>query len=215
MQGAGRIEIKDSYGMWGGICDDSWGILDGHVICRMLGYPSAESVVTNLLGGAHFTLDDVECTGKEYDIFDCPRTGVGAGGVGSHNCGTTEWAGVQCQEMDRLRLKGPLHNGYEGYVYIKGSSGNWGGICDDSWDKQDADVICKMLGYLEAEEAYLGSEHSYGPSSGNNFILDNVECTGFEFDIFDCPRIGTGAGGEEIHNCGDSEWAAVKCSLGN
>ena len=69
-----------------------------------------------------------------------------------------------------------------------------------------------MLGYPEAEEAYLGSQHSYkntsGPGSGNNFILDDVHCTGTEYDIFHCP-----ANAEGVHNCGASEWAAVKCLL--
>ena len=65
-----------------------------------------------------------------------------------------------------------------------------------------------MLGYPEAEEAYLGHMHSYGPTSGTNFILEEVECTGTEYDIFDCP-----ANAEEVHNCGVTEWAAVKCLL--
>ena len=65
-----------------------------------------------------------------------------------------------------------------------------------------------MLGYPEAEEAYLGSQHSYGPSSGNNFILDDVQCIGTEYDIFDCP-----AAAEGVHNCDNTKWAAVKCLL--
>ena len=65
-----------------------------------------------------------------------------------------------------------------------------------------------MLGYPEAEEAYWFSQHSYGPASRTNFILDEVECTGNEYDIFDCP-----ANAEEVHDCGVTEWAAVKCLL--
>ena len=65
-----------------------------------------------------------------------------------------------------------------------------------------------MLGYPEAEQAYQGSQHSYGPGSGTNFILDDVHCTGNEYDIFDCP-----ANDEGDHNCGVTEWAAVKCLL--
>ena len=65
-----------------------------------------------------------------------------------------------------------------------------------------------MLGYTEAEEVYAGPQHSYGPSSGNNFILDDVQCIGTEYDIFDCP-----AAAEGVHNCGDTKWAAVKCLL--
>ena len=65
-----------------------------------------------------------------------------------------------------------------------------------------------MLGYTEAEEAYIGSEHSFGPTSGTNYILDDVQCTGTEYDIFDCP-----ANAEGVHDCSSGEWAAVKCLL--
>ena len=87
----GYIEIKDSAGMWGGICDDNWDLLDGHVICRMLGYPSAELVLTGLTyTHSHFTLDNFQCVGNEASIFDCPRSTP----VGKHNCGASEWSVV-------------------------------------------------------------------------------------------------------------------------
>ena len=38
----GYVEVFASNGTWGGICDDDWNINDATVVCRMLGYPSAE-----------------------------------------------------------------------------------------------------------------------------------------------------------------------------
>ena len=45
-----------------------------------------------------YWLDDVQCEGDEQSLFDCPRFGR-ARIMGSHNCHSTERAGVHCQSM--------------------------------------------------------------------------------------------------------------------
>lgn len=96
----------------------------------------------------------------------------------------------------------------EGFIEIKGSDGIWGGICDDQWDKLDADIVCQMLGYPTAETVYAKSS-PFGFGTGS-FVLDDVKCVGTETSVFDCPHKAEGS-----HNCNSSEWAGVKCKTGD
>ena len=46
-----------------------------------------------------YWLDDVRCKGNESSLFKCPHRGIG-----SHNCGQKERAGVQCLSMLLTRM---------------------------------------------------------------------------------------------------------------
>ena len=81
--------------------------------------------------------------------------------------------------------------------------GSWGTVCDDDWDIEDANVVCKSLGFEEAIDS-RGSAF-FGPGSGE-IILDDVMCVGSESDIMNCPhrRLGN-------HNCDHNEDASAIC----
>ncbi|XP_041454769.1 deleted in malignant brain tumors 1 protein-like isoform X1 [Lytechinus variegatus] len=199
----GRVEIYYS-GEWGTICDDSWDINDGEVACRQLGYSGVDQVFQGGQfgeGSGTIWLDDLRCSGSEDELSACSSNGWGV-----HNCGHSEDAGVRCSsnssESELRLVSGSSSN--EGRVEIY-YSGEWGTICDDSWDTYDGAVVCRQLGYPGVEEVF--SEAYFGEGVGRIWI-DNMECSGSELTLQQCPSNTWGN-----HNCGHSEDAGVRCAV--
>ena len=81
-------------GEWGTVCDDGWDTSDASVVCRQLGYPVVKGVYSNARfgqGSGRIFFDDVQCSGEENSLTDCSHIGIGR-----HNCGHHEDAGVSC-----------------------------------------------------------------------------------------------------------------------
>ena len=95
---------------------------------------------------------------------------------------------------------------YEGRVEVY-YNGQWGTVCDDGWDLNDAQVVCRELGFDQAISA--SSRAFYGQGSGRIW-LDNVNCVGTEVSIRDCSHNGWG-----FEDCSHGEDAGVKCSASN
>lgn len=90
-------------------------------------------------------LDDVQCDGTEDHILDCPYTA-------DHNCAHFEDVGIRCNSLCQnegdLRLVNGATNdqgqAYQGRVEIC-LNNQWGTICDDQYDVNDAKAICRQL----------------------------------------------------------------------
>lgn len=84
-------------------------------------------------------------------------------------------------------------------VYI---DGQWGTVCDDYWDLQDAAVVCRQLGFLGASSALGAAFFGLGVDPTH---LDDVECLGSESSLKNCTFLRT-------ENCNHYEDAGVVCS---
>ena len=94
-------------------------------------------------------------------------------------------------------------NANEGRVEVY-HSGQWGTVCDDYWDINDANVVCRQLGYRAAAQAW--SYARFGSGTGQIW-MDNLRCTGNETNLDECEFQGWG-----VHNCGHYEDASVTCA---
>ncbi|XP_052045749.1 T-cell differentiation antigen CD6 isoform X6 [Apodemus sylvaticus] len=81
--------------------------------------------------------------------------------------------------------------------------GEWGTVCDDTWDLEDAHVVCKQLKCGWAVKALAGLHFTPGQGPIHR---DQVNCSGTETYLWDCP----GRPGDQY--CGHKEDAGVVCS---
>ncbi|XP_041641014.1 deleted in malignant brain tumors 1 protein-like [Cheilinus undulatus] len=197
----GRIEIFH-HGQWGTVCDDYWDLADAQVVCRQLGCGkvlSAPGVARFGQGSGPIWMDDVSCTGRESKLSQCRHRGLGI-----HNCGHNEDAGVVCDAAIPVRLVNASRR-CDGRVEVY-HNGQWGTVCDDSWDLRDANVVCRQLDCGPAQAVLW--EASFGQGSGPIW-LDEVGCSGDETSISECRHQGFG-----VHDCSHREDAAVSCDAG-
>ena len=103
---------------------------------------------------------------------------------------------------DRLEVR--LYDGteMEGRVEVL-YNGTWGNVCLDSWGIDDANVVCKMLGFTRAQYASYYSESATGEK-----LLGDVHCIGVESNLADCVHSGLG-----VQYCYYSQYdAGVSCT---
>ena len=85
---------------------------------------------------------------------------------------------------------------FDGRVEVS-YNGTWGRVCNDSWNREDAQVVCRMLGFPSGA-AIAARTGDFGKGSGNIW-LSRVHCTGNE---------------TSLESCRHSEWGNSSCELG-
>ena len=97
---------------------------------------------------------------------------------------------------------------YVGRVEVYHNS-KWGRVCNNRWDFNEAQVVCRELGYGKATAAWHTSVTFSRYFYGHGVWLDDLKCVGTEWTIRNCLHTGW-----NVRNCRYYEVAAVKCATG-
>ena len=95
---------------------------------------------------------------------------------------------------------------YEGTVEVY-HNGEWGRVCDNGWDLNDAHVLCRELGFANAIST---RHHAFYGRSIRRFSLGDLQCVGTEWTIRNCSQGRWGG-----YSCSSHNYAGVKCASGN
>uniref|UniRef100_A0A668T8D9 SRCR domain-containing protein n=1 Tax=Oreochromis aureus TaxID=47969 RepID=A0A668T8D9_OREAU len=198
-QCSGRVEVYHN-NSWGTVCDDGWDLNDAEVVCRQLNCGSALEVPQSAHFGAvtgQIWLDNVTCSGNESSLTECQHSGFG-----SNRCEHGQDAAVICSAVSVI-LTGSGSTRCSGRVEVYHNN-SWGTVCDDGWNLNDAEVVCRQLNCGSALEVPQSAH--FGAGTGQIW-LDNVTCSGNESSLTECQHSGFGS-----NRCEHGQDAAVICS---
>ena len=84
-------------------------------------------------------------------------------------------------------------------------NGQWGGVCEDTVGINEADVICRQLGFEQGAENVINGQKTY---DDNPILLFDMKCNGDENHISECTFEDHAA---HNHACNDIQKAGIKC----
>ncbi|ELW67620.1 Scavenger receptor cysteine-rich type 1 protein M130 [Tupaia chinensis] len=194
---AGRLEVFYN-GVWGSVGRNNMSANTVGVVCRQLGCADKGTINPASLDKTNsrpMWVDNVQCPKGPNVLWQCTSDPWK-----QRLASPSEETWITC--ANKIRLEEGTTN-CSGRVEVW-HGGSWGTVCDDSWDIDDAQVVCRQLGCGSAQEAL--KEAAFGQGTGPIW-LSEMKCKGNESSLWDCPARPWGHS-----DCGHKEDAAVRCS---
>ncbi|CAI8015589.1 Neurotrypsin [Geodia barretti] len=178
----GRLEICNSFSVWGTVCNKHWTQAVSKVVCHSLGYDYEEGsyhtyyTFDRIPATLPISADYVRCSGSENSLGECTYF--------SHSfseCSHDDDIGIICPpancEDGDVRLLGTTVS-EEGLVLVCVNK-RWGPICQNN-NEANTKTMCRQLGYTDG---YYDRREITAAIPVQNLTL---HCHGDESRIFDC-----------------------------
>ncbi|XP_041853424.1 galectin-3-binding protein A-like [Melanotaenia boesemani] len=119
----------------------------------------------------------------------------------------------------KFNLFNKINDRQEGNIRLVGSKsvsegrvevyhdGKWGTVCDDEWDINEAQVVCRQLNFPGAKSVVFGKDYGQAPGP---IWLDDIACKGTETQLVLCEFKGWG-----VTDCSHKEDVGVICETGS
>uniref|UniRef100_A0A803TQV0 Soluble scavenger receptor cysteine-rich domain-containing protein SSC5D n=1 Tax=Anolis carolinensis TaxID=28377 RepID=A0A803TQV0_ANOCA len=147
---SGYLEVLYNQ-QWGTVCDIGWDTHDAQVVCRELNCGDNAKAFGGVCygqGSGPIWLENVNCTGEEIALAECPKSPWG-----KHSCNHSQDVNVECSGQVRLANGSSLCSGRL-EVFLEQQ---WKSICDDDWDLEGSEIVCRTLNCGHALSAPRGS----------------------------------------------------------
>ncbi|XP_051237122.1 scavenger receptor cysteine-rich type 1 protein M130-like [Dicentrarchus labrax] len=188
---AGTLELKHN-GDWRPVDGFGWTLKEANVVCRNLDCGSAVSVVKRKeSSGRPVWWIDSDCVQSGSSLRDC-ATSVSSLYILNLTC------------SDSVRLVDGT-SPCSGRLEVKSDQSNqwWSSVCEDDFDQQDAEVVCRELG-CGAPSVLQGA--LYGEVEAPMWTKE-FQCGGHESALLDCRSSGSAR-----NTCSPGKAVGLTCS---
>uniref|UniRef100_A0A8C9Z899 SRCR domain-containing protein n=1 Tax=Sander lucioperca TaxID=283035 RepID=A0A8C9Z899_SANLU len=212
---SGRLEVKTNQSIqrWSSVCEDDFDQQDAEVVCRELGC-GAPSVLQGALYGEvepQVRTKEFQCGGHESALLDCRSSGSDR-----NTCSPVKAVGLTCSGrrgaaaliwfisvLMKLTLLVGGASRCAGTLEVK-HNGEWRPVmCEDDFDQQDAEVVCRELG-CGAPSVLQGA--LYGEVEPQ-MRTKEFQCGGHESALLDCRSSGS-----DRNTCSPGKAVGLTCS---